>query len=185
MGSCVTSRPVTPTPAIERALGLPVGHVSATAFRSDLLLPAITGRDSFDEWYDAICTELAEASGREVREHMQAWREHRGVAVVETVELLESLRAAGHRTYVFTNGTDLVPAELEMLGLMRLFDGVLNSAVLGFAKPDLQAYAAAHRAIEADIGRVVEPPAVWFTDDRADNVAAAREFGWDAELFTR
>jgi putative hydrolase of the HAD superfamily len=26
---------------------------------------------------------------------------------------------------------------------------------------------------------------VWFTDDRDENVQAAREFGWYAELFTR
>ena len=39
-----------------------------------------------------------------------------------------------------------------LLGLDRLFDGVLNSADFGVAKPDLQAYAAAHRAIEADLG---------------------------------
>ena len=72
-----------------------------------------------------------------------------------------------------------------LLGLDRLFDGVLNSADFGVAKPDPQAFAAAHRAIEADLGRVVARGDVWFTDDRGDNVAAAREFGWDAELFTR
>jgi putative hydrolase of the HAD superfamily len=47
------------------------------------------------------------------------------------------------------------------------------------------AYAAAHRAIEADLGRVVGRDEVWFTDDRDENVAAAREFGWAAELFRR
>jgi putative hydrolase of the HAD superfamily len=120
-----------------------------------------------------------------VREHMEAWRSHRGTAVDETVERLEALRSDGHRTYVFTNGTDYVPTELVLLGLDRLFDGVLNSADFGVAKPDPQAYAAAHRAIEADLGRVVARGDVWFTDDRGDNVAAAREFGWDAELFTR
>ena len=60
-----------------------------------------------------------------------------------------------------------VPTELALLGLDRLFDGVLNSADFGVAKPDLQAYAAAHRAIEADLGRAVAGAEVWFTDDRS------------------
>jgi putative hydrolase of the HAD superfamily len=174
-------------PAIEAALGLPAGHVAATAFRSELLLPTITGRRSFDDWYAAICAALEEVvpEPARVREHMASWREHRGTVIDETVERLEALRSGGHRTYVFTNGTDYVPQEMELLGITRLFDGLLNSADLGVAKPDPLAYAAAHRAIEADLRRAVAREDVWFTDDRADNVTAAREFGWDAELFTR
>jgi len=174
-------------PAIEAALGLPAGHVAATAFRTDLLLPTITGRRSFDQWYAAICAALEDVvpEPARVREHMTRWREHRGSVIDETVERLETLRSDGHRTYVFTNGTDYVPQEMELLGITRLFDGLLNSADLGVAKPDPLAYAAAHRAIEADLGRAVARHDVWFTDDRDDNVSAAREFGWDAELFTR
>ena len=174
-------------PAIEAALGLPSGQVAATAFRPDLLLPTITGRQTFDDWFVAICRALEEIvpePGR-VREHMNAWRAHRGTVVDETVERLTALRAGGHRTYVFTNGTDYVPEELELLGVTHLFDGLLNSADFGVVKPDPQAYAAAHAAIEADVGRPVPRDEVWFTDDRDDNVAAAREFGWDADLFRR
>jgi putative hydrolase of the HAD superfamily len=65
------------------------------------------------------------------------------------------------------------------------FDGVINSAELGVAKPDPRAYAAAHRVVEAGVGREVARREVWFTDDREENVAAARDFGWDAELFSR
>ncbi|MEO7448930.1 MAG: hypothetical protein ABI336_11720 [Humibacillus sp.] len=84
-----------------------------------------------------------------MREQMESWRGHRGEAVDKTVAHLEALRSAGQRTYVFTNGTDLVPHELEQLG---------------------------HPVARA---------AVWFTDDRDENVAGAREFGWDAALFVR
>lgn len=173
--------------AVERSLGLPAGHLAATVFRPDLLLPTITGRRTFEQWYAAICRALEPAvpEPARVHEHMQAWRAHRGTPVEETVERLESLRAGGHRTYVFTNGTDHVPEELELLGLSRLFDGLLNSADLGVAKPDPAAYAAAHRAVEADLGRSVRPAEVWFTDDREVNVLAARAFGWEAEVFVR
>ena len=60
-----------------------------------------------------------------------------------------------------------------------------DGADFGVVKPDPLAYAAAHRAIEADLGRMVSHDEVWFTDDRDDNVGAAREFGWDAEVFRR
>jgi putative hydrolase of the HAD superfamily len=174
------------TPMIEAALGLPAGHVAATAFRPDLLLPTITGQRTFDQWYAAICVALEDAvpePGR-VAEHMVAWREHRGTPIAATVAHLEALRSAGQRTFVFTNGTDTIPAELRLLGLDHLFDKVLNSAVLGVAKPDPAAYAAAHASIEAHLGHAVARDRVWFTDDRADNVGAAREFGWTAEQFT-
>ena len=179
--------PGDPSAAIEAALGLPTGHVSATAFHTDLLHPTVTGRQTFDEWYAAICAALEDAVPEpdRVRHHMEQWRANRGTVIDETVERLETLRSDGHRTYVFTNGTDQVPREMELLGITRLFDGLLNSADFGVAKPDPLAYAAAHRAIEADLGRVVARDDVWFTDDLDDNVAAAREFGWDAEVFRR
>lgn len=172
---------------IEQALALTAGTVSAMAFRPDLVEPAITGRVSFEQWCAGICAGLERVvtePGR-VRGQLQAWVDYRGEPIPETVERLTSLRAAGRRTYVFTNGTDHVPAELELLGLGSLFDGVLNSADFGVAKPDPAAYAAAHQAIEADLARPVPRGAVWFTDDRAANVVAARDFGWHAELFER
>lgn len=172
-------------PLIEAALGLPPGTVAATAFRPDLLEPTITGRQTFDQWYAAICSALEAAAPEpdRVREHMQKWRAHRGSPIEDTVERLKTLRADGHRTYVFTNGTDYIPQEIELLGLTHLFDRVLNSADFGVAKPALEAFAAAHRAIEADLGHPVSRHDVWFTDDRSTNVEAAREFGWDADLF--
>ena len=173
-------------PVIEAALALPPGTVAATAFRPDLLEPTITGRQTFEQWYAAVCRALEAIvpEPADVHTHMEKWRTHRGSPVEETVERLRTLRQAGHRTYVFTNGTDYIPEELDLLGLTQLFDGVLNSADFGVAKPDLAAYAAAHREIEADLARPVEHHDVWFTDDRAANVEAARTFGWDAVLFS-
>ncbi|MEO7752905.1 MAG: HAD family hydrolase [Terracoccus sp.] len=166
-------------PSIESALGLPAGHLAATAFRPDLVEPTITGRASFAQWYAAICDALAAdlPDGAPVHDQMERWRAHRGTPVASTVARIETLRQAGRRTYLFTNGTDHVPAELRQLGLDHLFDGVLNSAELGVAKPDPAAFAAAHRVIETDLGRSVGPAEVWFTDDRPDNVVAATTFG--------
>ncbi len=177
--------PGSPSPVIEAALGLPAGGLEALVFRPDLIEPTITGRQTFEQWYAAVCLALERTvpEPARVREHMELWRAHRGTPIDETVERITALRGDGHRTYVFTNGTDLVPDELELLGLTDLFDRVLNSADFGVAKPDPHAFAAAHRAIEDDLGPL-PPAAVWFTDDRTDNVAAAAEFGWQATLFT-
>ena len=41
-----------------------------------------------------------------------------------------------------------------------------------------------HTAYVFDLGRRLGREQVWFTDDRTENVAAAREFGWAAELFS-
>jgi putative hydrolase of the HAD superfamily len=169
---------------IETSLGLPAGALMQVAFRPDLVEPTITGRQTFEQWYGAICLALEAVvpEPARVREHMELWRAHRGTPIDETVERIRALRGNGHRTYVFTNGTDLVPQELELLGLTDLFDRVLNSADFGVAKPDRRAFEAAHQAIEAELGPL-DPAAVWFTDDRMDNVAAAAEFGWQALLF--
>lgn len=178
--------PDSPNPAIEAALGLPAGGLEALAFRPDLIEPTIAGRQTFQQWYAAVCLALEAVvpEPARVHEHMEQWRSHRGSPIDETVERITALRGDGHRTYVFTNGTDLVPEELDLLGLSDLFDRVLNSADFGVAKPDVRAFAAAHRAIEQDLGPLA-PAAVWFTDDHPDNVAAATEFGWQAVLFVR
>ena len=60
-----------------------------------------------------------------------------------------------------------------------------DGADFGVVKPDPLAYAAAHRAIEADLGRMVSHDEVWFTDDPDENVAVVRAVGGDAELVRR
>lgn len=175
---------------IELALGLAPGGLAQVVFRPELLDPTVTGQQTFEQWYAAIVRTLeAEVSlapgSPPVETHLRPWREYRGTPIDSTVERIAALRKAGAATFVFTNGTDFVPEELRMLGLEHLFDGLLNSADFGVAKPDPAAYAAAHQAIEEHVGHPVDRISVWFTDDRPKNVEAAREFGWDAELFSQ
>jgi putative hydrolase of the HAD superfamily len=99
------------------------------------------------------------------------------------VRLIEAWRSRGIPVFVFTNGTDRVPAELEKLGIAELFHGVLNSYNYRVRKPDAEAYRRAHAEIEAVLGRAVLPNEVYFTDDKAKNVDAARTHGWRAEVF--
>ncbi len=150
------------TPPSRRRSACPPGTVAATAFRSELLAADDHGSaQTSTSGIAAICTELEHVvpEPARVRKHMEAWRDppRHGRS---TRPSSGSRRCAsdGHRTYVFTNGTDYVPAGARAARpRRRLFDGVLNSADFGVAKPDPQAYAAAHRAIEADLGRVGGP----------------------------
>ena len=56
------------------------------------------------------------------------------------------------------------------------FEGVILSYLVGAMKPDAVIYDVAERAAQ------VEPQQMLFLDDRAENVAAARARGWNAEL---
>ena len=60
---------------------------------------------------------------------------------------------------------------------LREFDRHYISGHMGLAKPDAEIYA----AVEADCG--LAPGALLFTDDRAENIAAAATRGWQTHLF--
>lgn len=94
--------------------------------------------------------------------------------------LLNGLRQKGHRLGVLSNTspshwrhvTSRFPFLPEYFSLYAL------SFELGAMKPE----AAAFHAAEKLAG--VPGEEIFFTDDRAENVAAARACGWDAVLFT-
>lgn len=56
----------------------------------------------------------------------------------------------------------------------------MNSADLGFKKPDPLAFGRARQLIESHLSRAVDRNEVISVDDRPDNVEAARAFGWQA-----
>lgn len=66
----------------------------------------------------------------------------------------------------------------EQLDLQRAFDGMHYAAALGCSKPASRFY----RSIEATTGLTAD--AIFFIDDKADNVAGARACGWTAALWT-
>lgn len=171
--------------ALDRELGLGESAFVRTAFERDVLTRVVTGRMTFAEWSRAMSDRLrtAGAAPEAVARAMAIWHRYRGRPVDETVALIGEIRAQGRRTFLFTNGTDNVPAELELLGLGHLLDGLVNSADLGVAKPEEAAFAAAHARIERHLERPVPRDEVAFVDDREENVAGATAFGWQAVHF--
>lgn len=174
------------TATAEQALGLPAGALLQLAFSLPEATAMVHGRARYAQWSDAVLTRLL-ADGHEeaaVRSAVAGWTSDHGSPVPRTVELVDGLQAGGIPVFVFTNGTDRVPLELESIGLGRLVAHLLNTHDLGFAKPASEAYAVAHAEIERRLGRTVGRGEVHFTDDRPGNVDAARAFGWQAKVFT-
>ncbi|WP_162803025.1 HAD family hydrolase [Ornithinimicrobium avium] len=171
---------------VESELGLDVGAVIELAFALPEAAAMVTGRSTHAHWMAAVRARLlADAHAEEAVERLIAvWREDRGTPMGATVALVDSLVAAGTPTFVFTNGTDRVPEELEHMGLGRLVPMLINTHDMGRAKPAPQAFALAHAEVERRVGRVVDRAQVHFTDDRPGNVEAAREFGWQGRVFT-
>jgi glucose-1-phosphatase len=95
------------------------------------------------------------------------------------VGLVGKLVAAGYRLGVCSNTT---PSHWQhctsrFAFLTTMFPVHAISAQLGAMKPDPRFYAAAAKLADAP------PQRIFFTDDRADNVAAAIAAGWDAVQF--
>ncbi|MGD8149994.1 HAD family hydrolase [Ornithinimicrobium sp. Y1694] len=172
--------------AVESRLGLGRGGFMGLAFGLPEASAMVVGKARYDEWAAALRTRLisdGHAAGV-ADEAIATWTSDHGSAIAPTVDLVDGLLAAGTPTFVFTNGTDRVPTELEQIGLGHLLPHLLNAADLGFAKPAPESYAVAHAEIERRLGRRVGVGEVHFTDDRPSNVDAAREFGWQARVFT-
>lgn len=173
------------TDAIARRLGLTPAEFLELVFAHDHLVPVVTGRSTFAQWCASIRQRLVRGGVDDLRaaEGLAAWVAYRGRPLAASVAVFEELVATGRACFLFTNGTDNVPAELDQIGLGHLAAAVVNSADLGVAKPDPAAYEAAHAVIERRLRAPVQPDAIVFTDDRRDNVAGAAEFGWRAVLF--
>ena len=94
------------------------------------------------------------------------------------VPLVAQLRSAGYRLGVLSNTSQ---AHWEFVcrryRLMEVFPVQALSFEIGAMKPDERIYAAAGRLAGA------LPQEIFFTDDRPENVAAARQAGWDAVVF--
>lgn len=99
--------------------------------------------------------------------------------VAGTHALVERLHARGVPLFCLTNfGDELWQAFRPTSAIFDLFDDIIVSGVEKVAKPDPAIYAIA----EARIGLAGQD--LFFTDDNAANIAAAKARGWQAHVFT-
>jgi putative hydrolase of the HAD superfamily len=92
---------------------------------------------------------------------------------------VERARLEGIRCYVATNQERYrVDYMREQMGFDTHFDGIYSSAQLGIKKPEISFF----QTITNDLG--VVGGQVMFWDDSQAHIDAAREHGWQAELYT-
>jgi len=98
----------------------------------------------------------------------------------DVAQFIRDLRATGVRTYMTTDNERYRGEFLrDAFGNGTLFDEVFFSAAIGCKKSDPCFFESVYRAIN-DVPR----DQVLFVDDTEKNVETAKEFGFDAHLFT-
>lgn len=168
------------------------GTSEGTSFRAILGHPyldeVVRGRGTHSRWREFAAEQLvAEGSApADARAAVRRWAATPAEVDERVRTMLLHLRSAGAAVFVLTNGTDRVPEELATLGLEDVVgeDGrfLLNTADLGAAKPDPEAFARARSRIGEVLGEEIPPERIAFLDDSPRHVEAAARCGWYAVL---
>lgn len=109
----------------------------------------------------------------EVRMWYDRWIELASPRIEGSIALLRALRAKGMPCFALTNfGRASFKEAMPKLEFLAEFDRHYVSGRMGVIKPDPRIY----QMVEDDCG--VAPDRLLFTDDRADNIAAAAARGW-------
>jgi len=106
------------------------------------------------------------------------WIEMASPTIDHSVRLLRALRRAGHPVFALSNfGNETFQIAQRIYPFLDEFDRRFISAELGMSKPD----AAIYQWVEAECA--MPQNTLLFTDDRPENIVAARERGWQTHLF--
>lgn len=163
---------------LETAHDLPAGALRQTAFAPALLLDALEGRISDEAWRAAVESRLLESfPDAAAKMAVKAWSAPIGVVNKPVLELVQRVRRRMPIVLV-ANATSRLHQDLLALELLTQLDAVVNSSVIGTAKPGSAFYLAALRIAGIEAGEAL------FVDDQHANVAAAAELGLNAHHFT-
>ena len=106
------------------------------------------------------------------------WHEMLTGPIGGSVSALEELRERGYRTFALGNWSrEEFNWIVDKYDFLEHFDDVLLSGDCGLVKPDPAIYALAEQQFS------LEPTNTVFIDDRADNVQAAIQRGWNGLVF--
>lgn len=161
---------------LERAAGLPEGTTAAVGFAPENDLPLLLGTITREEWADSIVRGLLPRVAPYEAEALARAFSTADFRVDGTVvDLLRQVREHCPLVLV-SNATRWLDDDLARLGLTDLAHSVVNSSLVGVAKPDRRIYEiAAERA-------GVAPDRCLFVDDRQENVDAAVALGMTGVL---
>ncbi|GAB1477519.1 HAD family phosphatase [Paracoccaceae bacterium] len=114
----------------------------------------------------------------EIRMWYDRWIELASPRIEGSIRLQRALRAKGVPVFALTNfGRYSFAEALPKMDFLQDFDRRYVSGVMGVIKPDPRIY----QMVEEDCG--LPPQSLFFTDDRADNIAAAARRGWRTHQF--
>ena len=133
------------------------------------------GTLSYEEVIGELCRH--NACERAVAEEHRRTAIDRQEPVRATERLIGELKAAGYRLYVLSNMSREFIDFLRRFPVYGLFDGEVVSCEEGLCKPEPAIY----RLLLDRYG--LDPSQTLFTDDRPDNIEAARAVGMHAVLF--
>ena len=161
---------------LERDIGIPVARLQE-AFFTPHWRDVVHGRAALRDRLAPVLAELAPDVSCD--RLIAYWFDHDAHIDQRLLDDLADLRAKGVELHLATVQEHERAAYLwDRLRLRDRFDGIHYSAALGHAKPAIEFY----RTIEARTG--LTPKEVFFIDDTAVNVAAARDCGWTAAVWT-
>ena len=165
---------------IERRHGLMPGTLVRTVMDWSRLLPAVTGQVTHEQWLAGAAQELGERTGEPVtaRAAVEEWGAYRGEVDPDVLDFVRAVRAVGIPVGLATNATDLLTADLTLLGLTDEVDLVVNSSVLGVHKPTKEYFHQACVALDTPPSRVL------LVDDSDRFVRGARVAGLTAYRWT-
>ena len=114
----------------------------------------------------------------EIAMWQERWLEMASPAIDHSVRLMGALQAKPVPVFSLTNfGIQTYEIGAERYPFLRQFDRDFISGHMGVVKPEPEIYA----MLEAETG--LSGSDLIFTDDRADNIAAAATRGWCTHLF--
>ncbi|MBB5723045.1 2-haloacid dehalogenase [Loktanella ponticola] len=107
------------------------------------------------------------------------WIEMAAPAIDRSVRTLRALKTAGVPVFALSNfGIQTFDVAKPVYPFLTEFDRSYISGHMGVIKPDATIY----QMVEDDCG--LDPATLLFTDDRIDNITAARARGWQTHVFT-
>ena len=144
-------------------------------------LHAMNDRVDLGEPFREVIYETAEAHPAfrdEIRMWHDRWIEMAQPVIVHSVTLMERLQSRGVPVFALSNfGVESFAYAQTQYDFLHSFDRPYISGHLRMAKPDPAIFA----HVEETSG--IAPVNLLFTDDRADNIAAAKARGWSTHLF--
>ena len=159
---------------LEVRYGLPKGSFIKALYTIPEWRAAEIGEGTEEAWVAAVRRKLDEFAGRPLPDIRSEWAVMWRTLDADVLRLIERL-GGRYDVGLISNSTPRLEGELrDRHKIDGLFKVIVNSALVGVAKPDARIY---HLAAER-MG--VEPSACVHIDDLARNVEGAREAGFQA-----